>query len=405
MARLPKGTRLGDLSIIEVFDYYDEPVVFSCRNTVGQRYLATFCDRNQDFDTWLYVAVSESSYSRLLAGLDNLDSPFKEPETGFVELVRRSRQGGVWELTSVKTAEIAREWIPLEGESLLSDEEQARTQEEMVLGTAQKVGRTVVNLHLFPRGVLDNTAPAKAVGLALTALQDLLDSIGQAVLGRPTTSGRISQDVVEQMRFLALPASAGSYSIDLIAEAESDMFDQSAAGNAVERFGRLLQNSQNVVELREDFLELRGRAASRFRRFLEVFVEDNTDFAVHWSTGLQGMTDSVTMTAQQAATTAATLARIEVQQPEPEEVVGRLDGVVLETRYFRLEERITGRNYTGRIADQALTAASTALINGIYRATLLPTLEIDEMTGDERTKWQLVSLLTVEAPPEPLLER
>ena len=51
-------TNLGSCEIIETYVFYDEPVLFSCRNESGQLYLGVFSDKTQNDETWLYARVS-----------------------------------------------------------------------------------------------------------------------------------------------------------------------------------------------------------------------------------------------------------------------------------------------------------------------------------------------------------
>lgn len=50
---------LGRLEILETFEYYDQPVLFSCKNAAGHLYLVVAADENEQHETWLYAGVSE----------------------------------------------------------------------------------------------------------------------------------------------------------------------------------------------------------------------------------------------------------------------------------------------------------------------------------------------------------
>ena len=50
-------THLGKLELIEVYEFYDQPILFSCRNASDAIFMGVFADEG-DFETWLYIGVS-----------------------------------------------------------------------------------------------------------------------------------------------------------------------------------------------------------------------------------------------------------------------------------------------------------------------------------------------------------
>ena len=55
MADILNIPSLGKLEIVETYAYYDQPVLFSCRNAAGHLYLVVAADENNQYDTWLYA--------------------------------------------------------------------------------------------------------------------------------------------------------------------------------------------------------------------------------------------------------------------------------------------------------------------------------------------------------------
>jgi len=53
MEFLPRSTILGDLSVIEIYEYYDIPSLFSCKNSTGHIYLALSVDEDDASLTWM----------------------------------------------------------------------------------------------------------------------------------------------------------------------------------------------------------------------------------------------------------------------------------------------------------------------------------------------------------------
>ncbi len=47
MADILNIPMLGRLEIVETFEYYDQPVLFSCKNAAGRLYLVVAADENE----------------------------------------------------------------------------------------------------------------------------------------------------------------------------------------------------------------------------------------------------------------------------------------------------------------------------------------------------------------------
>lgn len=109
---------LDSIEIGEVFEYYDRPCLFSCRDRVGQDYLALWVDESDDAEVWLYVAVSPSRLDALKAGDVELRNAFLLSEAGTVLVVKESRDSQPRSIESITATEIPPEWLPKPGESL-----------------------------------------------------------------------------------------------------------------------------------------------------------------------------------------------------------------------------------------------------------------------------------------------
>ena len=68
----------GELEIVEVYDYYDFPILFSCKNKIdtSQFYMVFYADRLPDFDMWLYVEVSLDQLNLIRSSIINLNDTF-----------------------------------------------------------------------------------------------------------------------------------------------------------------------------------------------------------------------------------------------------------------------------------------------------------------------------------------
>jgi len=63
-----EGTILGKLEYLEIYDYYDIPILFSCKNERGEVYLAICVDKINSGHVFLFALVEDTSTLSLLEG-------------------------------------------------------------------------------------------------------------------------------------------------------------------------------------------------------------------------------------------------------------------------------------------------------------------------------------------------
>ena len=79
---------LGKLEIVEIYEYYDQPVLYSCKNAMGHLYLVVAADEDDQYLTWLCVAVSTERLNRIRSGKVDLHDAFAYPESAYVVQVK-----------------------------------------------------------------------------------------------------------------------------------------------------------------------------------------------------------------------------------------------------------------------------------------------------------------------------
>lgn len=121
MHPLPANTTLGHLRIVEVFDFYDGPRLFSARNSVGTTYVAYWADEVQQEDIWLYVPVSHQRLQSVRSGSVSLREVFLAPEDGTVFEVSTPKNRGAASVKQLAPSEIDSERLPPVDDRLSGD--------------------------------------------------------------------------------------------------------------------------------------------------------------------------------------------------------------------------------------------------------------------------------------------
>ena len=110
---------LGKLEIVEVYEYYDQPVLYSCRNASGHLYLVVAADENDKYVTWLSVAVSTERLNLIRSGKIDLYNAFADSENPYAIQVRVPYEEHVSvQIDFIQSKQIPEDMLPLPGEYL-----------------------------------------------------------------------------------------------------------------------------------------------------------------------------------------------------------------------------------------------------------------------------------------------
>jgi hypothetical protein len=118
MSLLPESTHLGKLEIIEVYEYYDVPCLFACRNASEQIFLAVWASQTKEMGRWLYVPMSIGRFKRVRSGSMDIRDAFLTAEDGFVYEVIIPCDDSFDRVIAVSCQELNDEWLPMAGEFL-----------------------------------------------------------------------------------------------------------------------------------------------------------------------------------------------------------------------------------------------------------------------------------------------
>ena len=117
MSFLPESTILGKLEIIEVYDFYDKPSLFSCKNQSGQIFIVVWIDSSENSDIWLYAPVSLIKFKAIRKGKIDLREIFSNSEDAFVyKVVIPYRENLKIEVNNIPCEQIEDDCLPESGQ-------------------------------------------------------------------------------------------------------------------------------------------------------------------------------------------------------------------------------------------------------------------------------------------------
>ncbi|MDX2241973.1 MAG: DUF6575 domain-containing protein [Leptolyngbyaceae cyanobacterium bins.302] len=394
MSLLPQETILGKLEILEVYEFYDKPCLFSCRNVAGQIFLAIWIDETSYSDSWLYVPTSLRRLQQIITGGMELKSAFLEAEDGFVFEVIIAHDEGSTDILRISCDNLDEDKLPAPGE-FLSCQSQIVTslvEKKNAKHSAIQLRRAVLNLAFSFPGMNVMQASAVDLGNLLQSTQYLIDALGQFRAGQPTVKGSIPNRIIQQTKLAVAGTFVSSFGIEMVAFEQPDLWGNSLVEEAIEAFLQLIKIGKDSERLREFLLDAQPRAASRYRIFLEKIILAKAKVRAEWGSFNQDKGDSAELLLADAKIVLGIVSQVEAEKPKQYEVEGELVGVNKRTKSFEIwEVKGEKKKYSGRILDSALSIAETATLSEIYTATIKEVTEVS-LTGEEKTKYQLATL-------------
>jgi superfamily II DNA/RNA helicase len=121
MIFLRQNDVVGELTVEEVFLYYDGPRLFVAKNPVGQKYLVNCLPPNDGADSWLLSAVSDKRLAALRNGSLELRDVFTKPELGYVVNAVVGENGSLVSHSMRKPAQLQADDLPEPGVFLGSE--------------------------------------------------------------------------------------------------------------------------------------------------------------------------------------------------------------------------------------------------------------------------------------------
>jgi len=392
MPLLPDSPLLGKLEIVDVFDDFDGPKLFSCRSAADHHYFVVWIDGRNDTDVWLYAAVSQRRLAHIKSGDIDLHDAFANPETGIVFEVRIPRQSSETSVTPRSSESLTPDILPAPGERLeIKVETLPELTDDSLVATSRGSRRGAADFHFETAHRLRTEAPVGWLGRLMWRTQDVVDAIGQSLRGNPTARGIIPAEVLGQTQLLAVGAGGGSFAVRVVSM-HADLFGESLATRALDELASLLAASKNPTKLRDLLAKLQTRSAVKYKHFIEALGEEGAGVRLTWADPVRGLRGTARLNSSDVPGVLAMVTRIEASLLPERRVTAVLIGANTRIRTFEIHDVDTGEKYTGRIGDTAMASASTATLNESYFATIRSRQEIVPATGEERIRWELIHL-------------
>lgn len=391
MSFLPERTILGQLEIIEVYDFYDKPVLFSCKNKSGLTFIVVCVDSSDFAEIWLYAPVSSSRFQSVIKGDVELRHIFAETEDAFVYQVEIPYEDEINVIVkNIECNQIPDDYLPELGQFIQSEFQNIENIE--VVSTQKR--REILDFVLkFPDKDIQE-APVGDLGLILSSLQETIDAIGQIKSGK-SESHIIPFEIKQKTQVVMSGVFSGSFGIRLegtVYEEDSLGLGESFLGQCFKEFIQLINLGANSEELPAKLNILKKKTAFKYTEFLIALTRIGiSKLHINWAS--PGQKVQVGEIEQETISKVINVINNTKLRAETEICVKvKLTQINYNTRTTTLQEVGSRKKYKCSIADSAIKDVKSIEEDSVYVATIQEYAIVSTVLNKEKHEYELLSL-------------
>ncbi len=368
---------LGKLEILEIYDFYDQPILYSCRNASGHLYLVIAAAEDNKAFTWLCVAVSVERLNLIRSGAIDLHDAFAHPEDPYVIQVKVPYKPQTSIQTDfIKPNQISGDMLPLSGECL-----DLEIDKFPVLSNSEELLRSRIPGILDISLLGDKTqAEIANLGKIFEYLQSVINAIGY-----------VKFQSKDNMGLSLFEIGTGSFKIRIVPTSDLGLFGYTDCGDAIEEFLKLVNAGNNQTELKECLGRLKSNVAKKYTKLLNSLNQSGSDTVFTWTSPRPDQVGTAYISNSQMQEAIEILQKFQEETPLKHVITGTLIGGSLRTR--KLEIKTPGRHYKGIIVDKNFKYTVDVTLGKEYSAEIQEVPERSETTGEiTKKEYRLLSL-------------
>lgn len=391
MSTIPKIPVLGNIVIDEVFEYYDFPRVFTCKNSTGNSYFALSIYDDDDRFEWLYLSISSFRKKAILENKISLHYAITNPEDNFLIKIKSfSDKSKLPEFEYILPEQLSEDDLPSTDYILKSTRTSVILQYENPKLVASASRRETFDYRILPDTDI-HEVPARKLGNIIVSTQELIDALGQASTDKPTVRGPIPAELLQKTKINVSQFFQGSFGVQFSADQPSDLFNESTVQSALQELGNLFNAADSERDLSDKLHTLKGRVAAKYAKLLAELVDINSGLKLEWGSVDSQKGGKFSLSQEQIKNASALVERIEIDMAEELIVHGQLIGFNIRTKRFEIEDN-NGTRFIGKVDRDALSKFPNPTVREYYSATIRVLLETHPSSGEETTKWVLIGL-------------
>ncbi len=392
MSFLPESTILGKLEMIEVYDFYDKPALFACKNQSGQIFIALWVDSSDTSDIWLYAPVSLGRLNNSKRGKVELREIFSSSEDAFIyKVVTPYEENLGVEVAIIFCEQIEDDYLPMSGQIIQADVD---LQNSQIKQLSQIKNREIIDLILqFPQETVE--VPIGELGFILSSLQETIDAIGQVKLGKSETH-IVPQEVTKKTKIVISGIFSGSFGMRLEGNTrEEDTQGDSLLEECFCEFIHLINIGANADQLRAKLYTFKKKTAFKYSAFLNALSKTGiSKLHIDWASPKTGIKEPGEISLETVYSTLNIIRNTRLKTEVEIEISVKVIMVNYKSKTINLQDINSNKRYRCIISDSAFGDVDTISKSSIYVATIQNYVILSPVIDKEKHEYELLSLKT-----------
>ncbi|MBN1009158.1 DUF6575 domain-containing protein [Amphritea pacifica] len=379
------NVEIQNLKPWEIFDFFEGPRFYSCKNQTGQIYLVHWVDDINDCDVWLYSKVSFERYCALKNNKIDIRSCFEKPEEGFSYLVTVASTNE-FNTDLIKSEDYDPEWLPDEGEFLEYDIPSTTLPQKVVNIQEAAVAnyRQVLDLA-FSKSHQTYEIASDALGKILTKLQNYLYS---SACPSDIDIRKVPEHIKDENTLMVSGFFASSFGVRLQSK-NSDLFSDSSQNQNLHKFMDLLTATEESNRVLKEVKGYNLLSRARYKAVLQELVAAGVSVKAEWSDPYGNFRASIIPFHQ----IKEALRQLEEGESSDTQTIKhkdiRLVGVDIENDFFAVVKN-DGELLKGKL-DKSLESYQFN-VPSIVNATIEETCKVNPVTDKEKWSYKLIEI-------------
>jgi hypothetical protein len=366
-----------EFNIIEVYVYYDRPLLFSCDDRLGHIYLAVLVEEGDDGEKWLYVELSRTRFEYVRTGGMDLHDAYRRAENGYVYSVKYSSRGDYGGFESLRSNTLTEDMLPEKGRVLHAE---SKVITASLATRATQAVREIIDLDLKFPNLYQHEAPANRLSQIIASMQSVMSQIGMAIAAKP-------------INMVVKPFMANSFLIEFETEKQIDVFGESVASDVTKKLFTLLSMGADLPNLSQELKSLPPQAVAAYLDLLKTLTDPVDQTIVEWASPKKGYGGKTFISSKVANDMITAIEMEGSTSVEVINIVGKLLGINLITHYYAVLSESDGK-YTGHINEDIFLSdeVQNAQINRMYNCMIEKKTQLKITTGEPEISYHLMML-------------
>ena len=363
---LPSRTFLGELRILEVFEFYNFPMLFICGNKNKDIFIVECIEDEEDFTKWIYAHISSETCQRLRKGIIDFKTAFLTPVNDFLYSVIIQNYGDNV-INFLHKDDATPEILPIEGEKLDSpiDKVIPYFSDPVVVGMER--GKGVFNL-VFDIGENSHSAPASAIGDAIIGVQLLFDHLGCEKSGVYENAKRLPAIVKDQVRLDVSDVILTSFGVQFTTKCTSDGPALTLVDAITDELYAIFSSQTDIEGLIDKLLSFNKGTLRSLRRVFESVLKMNCGLYFDYFSPKKEKKISSFIKYEQVKHTVELVKSVDVYERHID-IIGILSGGLSRSNIFEIIDE-NGFLFKGKMSKKANRIVSSAQLNSKCKASI-----------------------------------